>query len=202
VLVDPTWPLPHRTDLRDRLKAAYDDPARGYHDLTHLAEVLARLAELGGGDDPEVVLAAWFHDAVYDGHDDDEERSALLAEAELVGEAFDAAQAPPVDAAEVARLVRLTAGHRPAPGDTRGAVLSDADLAVLAAPEERYAEYVAGVRREYAAVPDAEFARGRAAVLADLLAKPTLFHTPYALVHWEDRARGNLLRELRRLRGG
>lgn len=192
--MDLPWPLPHRTDLRDRLKAAYDEPVRAYHNLTHLTEVLARLAELGAGDDAEVVLAAWFHDAVYVGRGDDEERSARLAETELAGEA--------VDAAEVARLVRLTAGHRPAPGDTRGALLSDADLAVLAAPPERYADYLAGVRREHASAPDSEFARGRAAVLADLLAKPTLFHTPYARVHWEDRARGNLARELERLRAG
>jgi predicted metal-dependent HD superfamily phosphohydrolase len=187
------WPLPLRTDLRDRLRAAYAAPSRGYHDLTHLAEVLARLEELGAGDDVEVVLAAWFHDAVYDGGPDDEERSARLAEDELAGEA--------ADVPEVARLVRLTATHRPRPGDTRGELLCDADLAILAAPDDRYAAYVAGVRREYAALPDSLFARGRAAVLADLLAKPTLFHTPHALEHWEARARANLSRELDRLQG-
>jgi predicted metal-dependent HD superfamily phosphohydrolase len=194
--VDLPWPLPHRADLRDRLSAVYDGPARGYHDLTHLGEVLARLGELGALDDTEVVLAAWFHDAVYDGGPDDEERSARLAETELAGEAVD------VDVPEVARLVRLTATHRPEPGDTRGERLSDADLAILAAPEERYAAYVAGVRREYAAVPDHLFAQGRAAVLADLLAKPAVFHTPHARAHWEDRARDNLSRELQRLHGG
>ncbi len=188
------WPLPNRGELRDRLRVAYAAPSRGYHDLTHLADVLARLAELGAAGDTEVVLAAWFHDAVYTGRGDDEEMSARLAEAELDGEA--------VDVPEVARLVRLTATHRPAPGDTRGELLSDADLAILAAPAGRYAAYVAGVRHEYAAVPDDLFARGRAAVLADLLTKPTLFHTPHAREHWEDRARANLSRELDRQRRG
>lgn len=185
------WPLPDRTDLRDRLLAAYGS-GRGYHDTRHLAEVLARLDELGEGDDPEVVLAAWYHDAVYDGRPDAEERSAVLAEAEL--------SSLDVDAAEVARLVRLTERHDPGPDDARGAALCDADLAILAADPDRYTEYAAGVRREYAAVPDADFRSGRLAVLEDLASRATLFRTAHARAHWETRARENLAREITELR--
>ena len=78
------WPLPDRTDLRDELLAAWDRD--GYHDRLHLAEVLDRLDQLGSADfDPTTVaLAAWFHDAVYDGADDDEERAARLTRWEQV----------------------------------------------------------------------------------------------------------------------
>ena len=55
--------------------------------------------------------------------------------------------------------------------------LCDADLAILAAEPQRYADYSAAVRREYAHVSDADFAVGRALVLRDLLAKPSLFQT-------------------------
>jgi predicted metal-dependent HD superfamily phosphohydrolase len=55
---------------------------------------------------------------------------------------------------------------------------------------------VAGVRAEYAHVADADFRRGRAAVLRDLLAKPTLFHTAAARALWEERARANVAGEL------
>ena len=48
----------------------------------------------------------------------------------------------------------MTATHRA--DDAAGHVLSDADLAILGASAERYAEYAADVRREYAHVPDAE----------------------------------------------
>ena len=189
------WPLTGRDNLHEALLAAYADPSRGYHDTRHLAEVLDRIAEIAETttfDRPAVVLAAWFHDGVYDGQPGAEERSAQWALAELGDR---------VDGQEVARLVRLTEQHRPDDDDANGCVLSDADLAILAAPADRYDEYTADVRREYAEVPDDAFAAGRAAILRDLLAKPRLFHTAHARTHWEARARANVERELRVLSG-
>jgi predicted metal-dependent HD superfamily phosphohydrolase len=92
--------------------------------------------------------------------------------------------------------VRLTAGHCPADGDTNGAALCDADLAVLAAGPREYAHYAAAVRREYAFVPAEAFRTGRAAVLRRLLALPALFHTPHGATHWEGPARHNVQAEL------
>jgi predicted metal-dependent HD superfamily phosphohydrolase len=188
------WPLGEElTPVRDGLLAAYS-AGRSYHDTRHLAEVLDRIDELAAAGetfDVEVVaLAAWFHDAVYDGETGAEERSARWARRALAGRP---------DADEVARLVRLTQRHRPADDDANGSVLSDADLAILAARPERYAEYVADVRREYAHVPDSLFASGRAAVLRDLLAKASLFHTAHARAHWEARARANVEAEIAEL---
>ncbi len=182
------WPLPDQHDLRDELLSAWDRD--GYHDLTHLREVLERLEELGV-DTTTVALAAWFHDAVYDGAGDDEERSAQWAERAL----------PAAYADEVARLVRMTVHHRPADDDPAGRALSDADLGILAADPERYAEYVAGVRADFAHVADADFRAGRLAVLRDLAARPSLFCTVRARELWEARARTNLEREMAELSG-
>ncbi len=196
------WPHWLPQPLRERLEDGYGDPGRGYHDLLHLREVLERVEELltaepGQGVDAEAVrLAAWFHDAVYDRAGDLEERSAVLAERELA-----TAGAPGPLVAEVARLVRLTATHDPAPDDGAGQVLCDADLAILAAAPVRYAAYVAGVRREYADVADPDFRAGRARVLRALVERPTLFCTPYARARWEPAARANLAGELARLEG-
>lgn len=188
------WPLPDHLDLRDELLAAWDRP--GYHDRLHLTEVLDRLDQLvDAGAEVEattVALAAWFHDAVYDGGPDDEERSAQWAERAL----------PPEYADEVARLVRMTVHHRPAEDDRAGCALSDADLAILAAPRERYDAYVAGVRADFSHVGDDDFRVGRSAVLSDLAAKPHLFHTPQGRELWEASARANLDRELRELGRG
>ena len=182
------WPLPSHHDVRDELLAAYGGPDRGYHDRRHLAEVLDHLATLGC-DQPPVLLAAWFHDAVYDGHAGAEERSARWAERAL----------PEPPAAEVARLVRLTERHRPGAEDASGQLLCDADLAILATGPERYADYVRGVREEYAHLSDREFAVGRAAVLRQLLGPQRLFHTDRAHELWEERARRNVAAELERL---
>jgi predicted metal-dependent HD superfamily phosphohydrolase len=191
------WPLPAAPEVRDAIVAAYADPARGYHDTRHLTEVLDRLDELAAHgaayDATPVLLAAWFHDAVYDGERDAEERSAAWAEDAL------AAAAPAPVVAEVARLVRLTETHTPDDGDANGCALSDADLGILAAPRPRYDEYVAAVRREYAHLEDEVFAAGRADVLRALAAKPHLFHTAYARERWEQAARANLERELAQL---
>jgi predicted metal-dependent HD superfamily phosphohydrolase len=188
------WPLPGARELGAQLVASYAHPERGYHDTRHLAEVLERVQELSAHheefDRLAVVLAAWFHDSVYDAQPDAEKRSAAWA-AEALSSIVEPAL---VD--EVVRLVLITEHHRPDDRDANGCTLSDADLAILAAPRERYDEYVTSVRREYAHVPDAAFAAGRAAVLRDLLAKPHLFHTAYAREHWEAAARANVAAEL------
>ena len=190
------WPIGDLTDVRDEVLAAYATD-RGYHDTRHLAEVLDRVEDLRDAgevfDHEAVALAAWFHDAVYDGQPGAEERSAQWALAALAGR-------PGAD--EVARLVRITESHLPAGDDANGCVLSDADLAILAATPERYVEYTADVRLEYADVPDDLFGAGRAAVLRDLLAKPSLFHTAHAREHWEVLARANVEAELSRLDAG
>lgn len=188
------WPLPGALRARDALLAAYADPARGYHDLRHLGEVLDRLDEVAAHgacfDATTVGLAAWFHDGVYDGDRDAEERSAQWAEQALAG------VLPDPEVAEVARLVRLTETHRPGDEDAAGGALSDADLAILAAGPQRYAEYVAAVRGEFAHLDDETFRAGRARVLQGLADEPRLFHTDHARAAWESTARANLEREL------
>ena len=172
----------------------YAERHRHYHNQRHLREVLDAIERLAHhADDPEAVrLAAWFHDAVYDPRaGDNEERSAALAQASL----------PPPMADVVARLVRLTARHDPAPGDPDGAVLCDADLAILGADESRYDEYAADVRKEYAHLSDGAFRTGRAVVLTRLLARERIYTTATGYDVWEQTARANLRRELSGLGG-
>ncbi|RBY75236.1 metal-dependent phosphohydrolase [Geodermatophilus sp. TF02-6] len=173
--------------------AAWGEPHRRYHDLAHLAAVLGLVGELAAAaTDPDAVrLAAWYHDVVYDPQrGDNEQVSAERARAGLRGlVAAERVQ-------EVARLVLLTAGHDPAPDDADGAVLCDADLAVLAGPPEVYAAYASAVREEYGHLSDAQFTAGRTAVLEQLLALPALYRLPALAAGWTPRARANLAAEL------
>jgi predicted metal-dependent HD superfamily phosphohydrolase len=176
---------------------AWGQPHRRYHDLHHLAAVLGIVGRLEeAADDPAAVrLAAWYHDVVYDPRRGDNEAiSAERARAGLRG------LVPEARVEEVVRLVLLTIGHDAQPGDANGAVLCDADLAVLAGPPDAYAAYASAVRKEYGHLSDEVFTAGRIAVLEQLLGLERLFRLPEVAAEWTTRARANLTAELSLLR--
>ncbi|WP_284752932.1 DUF4031 domain-containing protein [Arthrobacter sp. efr-133-R2A-120] len=186
--------LPEHEELGFELLERWGEDHRKYHSRTHLLAVLEALDLLSEPALParSVTLAAWFHDAVYEGiAGQDEEQSARLAEDRL---AVAGLPGPVID--DVARLVRLTSTHSPEPGDQAGALLCDADLSILGAEPAAYARYLAAVREDYAHVSDADFAAGRAAVVRQLLALDPLFHSERAKSLWLDAARRNLEAEL------
>jgi predicted metal-dependent HD superfamily phosphohydrolase len=186
--------LPGRDALFLDLFDRWGEEHRNYHGRTHLLAVLEALDRLTEPARPPrtVLLAAWFHDAVYRGTaGQDEEESASLAEDRLRH-----AGLPQDEVDEVARLVRLTADHRPEPGDDAGALLSDADLSVLGGDAQAYGRYLAAVRKDFAHIGDDDFAAGRAAVVRQLLQLEPLFHTERARGLWLAPAQRNLQREL------
>jgi predicted metal-dependent HD superfamily phosphohydrolase len=178
------------------LLSRWSEPQRQYHTVAHLTAVLDVVdahAELAPHPD-RVRLAAWMHDAVYDprARGDANERDS----AEFAEELLATLGVPAGDAAEVARLVGLTAGHATEDDDPDGELLCDADLAVLAGDEQAYAAYTAAVRREYAHVSDDDFTAGRAQVLKALLELPSIYRLEPLRARWEKQARANLEREL------
>jgi predicted metal-dependent HD superfamily phosphohydrolase len=194
----PSAPPVAAARIGDDLIERWNQPHRHYHTGKHLAHVLQIIDDHGGSasDINAIRLAAWYHDAIYDPYRvDNEEASALLAESTLPNLGV-----TPGRVHEVARLVRLTASHDPLPGDRNGGLLTDADLAILAAPLEEYRAYTVAIRQEYVHVPDGAFATGRAGVLHNLLSLPRLFHTPALREQWEDAARRNIAWELTTLR--
>ncbi|QGF23684.1 DUF4031 domain-containing protein [Raineyella fluvialis] len=194
--------LPRAPDLGVDLLGRWSEPHRRYHTPQHLAEMLRAMdevvADLRHHGDPgrPVRLAAWFHDAVYEGRPgEDEEASAVLAERSLDG------LVPAREVAEVARLVRLTAAHVAEDDDPVGDVLLDADLAILGADDARYLEYSRQIRAEYHHVTAEDYRRGRLAVLAHLAGLDPLYRTHPARAWWTDPARRNVAEEQRRLEG-
>lgn len=197
LLVRWTVLAPWSPELGESLIDRWSESHRRYHTPSHLLDVLEALDAIFQPDDDgslrrQVRLAAWFHDAVYEGAAGEDERaSAALAAEWLTG------LLPAAEVAEVVRLVLLTVSHDPAPGDRAGELLCDADLAVLGRSAQGYERYVAAVRQEYAHVSDADFAVGRADVVRRLLAMNQLFRTTSARRLWQEAALTNLVGELR-----
>jgi predicted metal-dependent HD superfamily phosphohydrolase len=181
------------------LDVAYAEPHRRYHKRRHIESCLDLLDDwpgLSADERRRLEWAIWWHDAVYDPRaSDNEARSAELACRELP-----ALGASTEDVEEVARLIRLTAGHSVPEGDRLGAILVSIDLSILAARPADYDAYAEAVRQEYAHVPDAQWTSGRAAVLQRFLDAPVIFPDPEFRAAWEAQARANLAREIASLR--
>ena len=196
-------------ELGESLLQAWEQPHRAYHHSGHLSQMLADLDRLyahrAQGTTPLApVLAAWFHDAVYEGAPgEDERRSEQLAGTSL--EPLVAAGLLSPDELQMVRLlVRATATHElpesaelPAgydPVDIK--LFLDADMAILAADSARYRRYLRGVRSEYSHFDDEAFRTGRTTFLRSILERERIFLSERALQLWEEPARTNLRAEL------
>ncbi len=177
------------------LVARYSEPHRRYHNLAHVEfglgqfDLLEHLAERP----EEVVVAFFFHDAVYDiGASDNEERSAELARQSCRTLGF---ALPVLD--RIASLVEVTALDS-SPVTIDELVISDIDLAVLGQDHQAFERYETLVREEYEAVPDDTFWRARKEVLRSILNRLSIFLTDEFGVRYEASARAILLRTIQR----
>ena len=197
-------------ELGESLLQAWEQPHRAYHHSGHLSQMLADLDRLyahrmqAGSTPLALILAAWFHDAVYEGAPgEDERRSEQLAIASL--EPLVTAGLLSGDELQMVRLlVRATATHElpesanlPAgyePADIQ--FFLDADMAILAADSARYRRYLRGVRSEYSHFDDEVFRAGRTTFLRSILGRERIFLSEQALKLWEEPAQANLRAEL------
>jgi len=190
-------PLAITPDVVSRLVAAYTEPQRAYHTLTHIEAMLRwydRITdEVGWRDPASVYVAVLFHDAIYDPlAKDNEARSAQLAR-ELVDASPRACELIEL----TARHGSLTAGDLA--GDADAALFLDSDTAILGAPADAFDAYDAGVAFEYQAVPADAYRAGRRAFLTKMAAQPRIFFSDYVHARLDAQARENLARALSRL---
>ena len=175
---------------REELAAIYTAPGRHYHNLAHIEDCLAALAQVDGLSSLErgiLAEAIWWHDVVYDPtRSDNEERSAELAELHVRADISH----------EVGRLIRLTKTHDVAADDRLGAILISIDLSILGAEPARYDAYAAAIRQEFIHVSDADYRDSRAAVLRRFAARPVIYPDAGFAAKYDQRARDNLAREL------
>ena len=186
----------------DAVVAAWSSPPRAYHDLVHLAEVLAEFAAAAARAPwrrpREVYWALACHDAIYvAGARDNEARSADLAD-DLAGRYLPA----DLDRAVVRALILATARHGALADvalDDDTARMLDCDLAILGAAPARFDAYDAAIAVEHAHVPAAAYRAGRRGFLAGLVAAPRIFCSADGHARLDAAARSNLSRAIARL---
>lgn len=168
-------------EIFEMLVSAYSDKQRHYHNLQHVGEMLSVLP----GCSNALYMAVWFHDAVYDSKNhDNEEKSAGLAEQKCVeigyGKGF---------ASDVASMIMATK-HIAEPSTEEGKLICDADLAIFASP--RVYEYNDAIRKEYSFVPEGVYLQRRKKVLEGFLSRHCIYHTKEFRSKYEGKARENL----------
>jgi len=182
--------------LYGELIARYSEPHRKYHTVQHLEECFEKLDEVRAlAQHPaEVELALWFHDAIYDvKRQDNENKSADWARASAL------ATGTPAEACNRVHSLVMATRHKAVPRGTDAEILVDIDLSILGAIPERFDQYEQQVREEYAWVPDFLFRRERKAILKEFLARPRIFSTTHFRDRYEQQARSNIERSLKRL---
>lgn len=190
-------PSPNKQEI-DRvfqlLVVAYTKPDRHYHNLQHIHHVLTILDRFADRlQNPiSVILAAWFHDFVYDSRSTDNEiQSAKLAE-ELLRDI--GVSTGKID--RVQQLILATQGHKTDLRDNDLCIFLDADLAILGTNPEQYQIYARSIRHEYSWVADELYRAGRIRVLESFLQRDRLYHTELLFDELEARARLNIQEEL------
>ncbi len=196
-------------ELGESLLQAWEQPHRAYHHSGHLSQMLSDLDRLyahrtQGSTPLALILAAWFHDAVYEGAPgEDERRSEQLASASLKP-LVTAGLLTEQEQQMVSLLVHATATHElPESADlpagyepTDIQLFLDADMAILAADSARYRRYLRGVRSEYSHFDNEAFRTGRTTFLRSILGRERIFLSEEAFKLWEEPARANLRAEL------
>ncbi|KAI8618874.1 hypothetical protein BC830DRAFT_1049569, partial [Chytriomyces sp. MP71] len=192
----------------DRIQAAYMEPQRRYHSLSHI-EYLWQLyqthATLCHATRPHVFLnAIVFHDIVYEPESkrNEEESASLFCQF--------AAEFPSLLSDSEVELVKTmilaTIKHQLPDASIiilnkdqldAVALFLDLDLSILSADQwHAYQTYSKGIRHEYLCFNDDEYRKGRLAVLKRFSARASLYFTTQLKDEWNKKAHSNIEREI------
>lgn len=188
------------TPIYDKLIRHYTGETRFYHDLQHIADVLAMADTLAAEieNSAAVQLAIWFHDVIYatDGQQDNELLSADYAVREMsrVGASADLL-------ATVHALI-LDTKHQCKPKTQDGCVIADADLSTFSVSKEQFNQHSADVRREFWHVDPQFYCTSRIALLTNMLNRDQIYYTKTMRDLFDATARANLRHGIDQLKRG
>lgn len=174
----------------------YAEPHRHYHTLEHVVACIETLdstmAQSESIAEPEIELALWFHDIVYNplAKNNEEESADLLLD---VGRGLHLPEKTLLIAADIIVYTKHAMPVSNKPASYQYAI--DADLSILGESESIFDKYEADVRKEYELVPDSVFWPTRCRILQGFLDKP-IYNTREFKAAYEEKARANLARSI------
>ena len=206
----------HEPGAYETLARGYGDPARGYHDWSHIVDLLTKLDDFSHlAARPDLIAAAIFwHDSVFITRTSD---GAVRSDAENVRDSADLferhARFPAAETAAIREMIMATTNHLTAtphgihyPGFGQDMDLFlDLDLSSLGAPWPVFRRNFERIRSEYPWVDVIEFERQRLGMLEKFAAcSDSVFRLAASRALWSATMRENcqLIRDeiLQRLR--
>lgn len=188
-------------DCFQELVLAYSEKHRHYHTLKHISAMLEHLEKVKAEGliennkfYNEITIAIWFHDAIYKPFSATNERdSADWAVEFLEGKDYERDGIKRIE-----QLIMATLHNGEITNDA-DALMVDIDLTILGASDAVYDEFEQNVRKEYRWVPFFMYRKKRAELLTQFLAADRLYHNDYFYSRYEDQARENLIRAIKKL---
>ncbi len=179
--------------IYQRLLDAYREPQRHYHTLSHIEQCLDMFdaCQPLAQDPDSLELAVWFHDAIFElDQPDNEKRSAELY-LELSRGAHDDERRRLVE-----RLIMATLHDGSSLDDADAVYMVDIDLSSFGLSWENFLEDSRNLRRESAQLNDADYYRKKKDFQACLLSRERFYLSDYFAERLERQARANLQRYL------
>jgi len=198
-----------------KLFQLYAEGWRKYHNIKHVSALLQQISKessLSAQDRCYLILAAYFHDAIYIPQSKDNE----LESAMLLKRFFDDAvrkEKKGEDAKEglstqeqamadsLYNLILQTKNHLSSDPQQHAKTLEldlfflDLDLNILASEEKAYFEYANNIRAEYSHFNDEQFNKGRLAFLKNIVKYEKIFRSE-RLKSLNEKAFGNMNKEI------
>lgn len=183
--------LVHHEDVFRELEQTYSDDPRRYHTLRHIEQCLQEFDEVRhlAKEPAAVELALWFHDAIYDPRESDNEEQSARMLRRMVESPF----------TEEAIALIFATKHERLHLEQDAALVCDIDLAILGKPPQDFDVYERQIRYEYDWVPEQAYREGRAKLLMKFMARQSIYATGVFQDRYEVQARNNLQRSISRL---
>lgn len=174
----------------------YSGFGRAYHTLPHIEHCLMEFENVRylAHNPSAVEFALWYHDIVYDPRRQDNESVSALVLSFVMAEI----KVPVAFTSQVVEHIHATKHDGVAKKEDSKLVV-DIDLSILGQPEDVFNEYEDQVHFEYSWVPEEAFRKGRGTILQQFLDRPSIYQTKHFQEKYEQSARGNLARSIKKL---